>query len=795
MNLPLLTLGALALAGTYYGFKRKDPSINLGSCFFERLITPLYTFFNEWHSNSGLLIDYIHEDCVSLNTPNEKLYGIELVSGSNIHKYLHKNTIEQVINSYKGFDTAGFFYVMHKQGKWQKQYIFSYNKVILKHFANEFGVDFLDGAELANVIYDLYLQNSYNIENKQIHRNISLKKEHNEQEPEFMAFKRLARQAVYNNFNEIDIFQAFKNTERIDTNIIKLFSLDFEGAIWFSFEFSEKKIKNQINKLVNESKLAGNRTPFLELKKIYADGNVSLILANASCFLKKYSEEVPVSLGSNLKTAFLPKELFRTKAIKRTPLKERDLDFDFLVESSFLDTFVASVHKKRTNRPDIFGTDKNGAFVNYSFSGENDNPHSVIIATPGSGKSVSKQKIISQMIDLDFSTGYAANLGSNPGNVKIRSYDIGFSDEKLINLIKSNPKNKIAHIKSSFYDFRYNILSIELVGASNYNELNAEGRGVFEADVSFAVDLASLILSSTNSEPLTSDELGFFKKIIQELYIKKEYTRYRVKELEEQHNEIFKELIELGYNQNDYLEDIKEEKYSFLKKPLLRDAKKLADIYSTNEQLKDADRKIYASLGTKLNTIDNFNIFSTFDKVDILEADVLSMDLNNFKESSLFTAIFYCIFQKIYIKDRDFALKCKRERRSAPKLFYAIEEAKNFFRNNKTFETMFDKVTLEARKYNVHLCFVVQNAEHLPEFILKNINTRIFLLSPSLKLKAIEEADKVFSISNEVKEALSNTGQYELCIWYREGVFHMRFEINKAELEIFGTNPNETGGA
>ena len=104
---------------------------------------------------------------------------------------------------------------------------------------------------------------------------------------------------------------------------------------------------------------------------------------------------------------------------------------------------------------------------------------------------------------------------------------------------------------------------------------------------------------------------------------------------------------------------------------------------------------------------------------------------------------------------------------------------------------MFDKVTLEARKYNVHLCFIVQNAEHLPKFILKNINTRIFLLNQNVKLEVIQEADSAFTIPNDVKEALANTNQYELCVWYKGGVFNMRFEISPAEMKVFSTNPNE----
>ena len=167
------------------------------------------------------------------------------------------------------------------------------------------------------------------------------------------------------------------------------------------------------------------------------------------------------------------------------------------------------------------------------------------------------------------------------------------------------------------------------------------------------------------------------------------------------------------------------------------------------------------------------------------------MDLNNFKENELFVPIFFCIFQKTYLKDREFALKCKRENRPAPKLFYAIEEAKNYFRDSEIFVQMFDKVTLEARKYNVHLCFIVQNAEHIPIQILKNIDTRIFLLVPNQKEEVIVEADKAFKIPNNLKIALNQTEQHEMCVWYVKGVFNMKFQISDEEMKVFSTNPNQ----
>lgn len=793
-----LTVGALALGATYWGFKKKDPSIQLGSCFFDRLATPIYTFLNEYHSNAGLLVDYINDDNVILNTKFGNLYGIELASGKNIHQFVPKNVIDNIISNYKTYPDASLYYIIHKQGKWHKQYLLSYNKAIIRLLSEYYDSNLLSGKELINIIHDLFLQNSFvvNDDKKIINRHMVISKDFAEQEPEFMSFKRAIRQSLYKSLNEIDLFQGFKNTDNMETNLLKLFEIDFEGSVWFLFDFCESRIKTHINKLINETKLAGNKAPFIELKNLYNSGDEELCIVNSVAFLKKYSEDTIASIGDKMKISYIPRELFRADSIKKTLLKQRDIDFDFLVKSDYLYNFIASCHKKNTKKADIYGIDKNGGFVNYSFSAENNNPHSVIIARPGSGKSVSKQKIMAQMIKLDFATGKAHNLGSNPGNVKIRSYDIGFSDEKFIKILKDNSENNVAHVESSYSDFRYNLISVEMPANKTYNQLTKDEREIFEADIVFASELAALIYSEANGggrEGFSADEIATLKNIIKELYIKKEYTQYRVKLLSTipVHMESYQRIIELGYSDNDCLQNIKEPGFEIFKKPLISDAIKIASIYAESKQIRAEEAEIFKSLVSKLRTIEKQEIFSTFDKIEITEADVLSMDLNNFKESSLFVPIFFCIFQKTYLRDREYALTCKRSNRAAPKLFYAIEEAKNFFRNNKVFEEMFDKVTLEARKYNVHLCFIVQNADHLPVFISKNIDTRIFLLTANQKAKVLEEANEIFGLDAEVREAISNTNKYEMCIWYSAGVFHMRFEIPEHEMKVFNTNPNE----
>lgn len=779
MNLALMTLGGLALAGTYMGFKKKDPAMNLSSCFFDKLATPLYTLFNDYHSNSLFLIDSIEDDHIVCNTPYPKLYGIELSGNSNLPNFLRSEKLNEIIRDNKERNDSFFYYVLIKQGKFQKIYIFSFNSTLLKSLSDYYASPLLSGLELSNALYNLYLQNSFYEKDKRLYPALELEKDNALREPSFVSFKKLAKEAIRKNYKEISIFQALKHLDIKEADIQGLFRLNFEGSIWISIDLSTHFIENHISSLINYAKMVGDKKPFMELQEAYKHKEFDLAIINATAFLKKYDEQIIGSLGSSLKTSFIAKELFKSSHLQKSPLKFKDSGFNFLVKSDYLHNFIASCHKKNTNNPDIYGIDKNGSFINYSFSSENFNPHSCILAKSGSGKSVSKQKIMAQLIGLDFQTKECKNLGKEKGNFRIRSYDIGFSDENFIKLIKSNSKNKVAHIESDFEDFSYNIMA-----------LSEENAKVFEADLQFNADLISIILETQNSEALNITEQAFFKSLAKKLYVSKEYQRYRLRDIKKSHEELYLKLTNLNYEDSTFLQDIKEKEYDFLKTPLLIDMVKMASKESQNMQIKEQDRMDYASLARKLDAIEKLGLFSHFDKVKIEDADILSMDLNNFKESSLFVPIFLSIFQKTYYKDREYALKCKREQKSSPKLFYAIEEAANFFRV-PYFTIMYDKLAREARKYNVHLCFITQNAEDIPKATLKNIDTRIFLLSPEKKLETIEETKLALDIPKSVEIGLLNTEKYELCLWYSKGVFHMKFEIEPEELKVFSTNPNE----
>jgi hypothetical protein len=786
LNFPLATLIGFIGAGLAYGYKqmRQNPDIKLSNCFFEHAAAPLYTLLNTYYSNSGLIVDSVKENSIICNTSFKELFGIKLEGGDNTINYLNNMTIDNVYREFRRADDGYLYYVILKRGQYQKQYIFTHNKNLASMIGSYYDCKLMSGNELGNAILDLYLQNNYLIQNKKIEPVIKVDfNKINPQEPDYMTFKKTARSLVYKALNELKVYQSYKFIDGIKkADIQRLLREDFEGAIWTYFDFSRVRIENQLTKLITAAKWASSEQQkyFNKLKEYYSGGE-TLVLTQNIAFFKNIKQEAVGAIGNNLKVAFLPQDLFRRKSIQKTPLKYRNGEFDFLVDGNFMKNYITPLHVVDCKKPDIYGIDKNKAFVNYSFSERNNNPFMAIIAKAGSGKSLSKQKMISQMIDLDFATAEAKNLGNH--GVKVRSYDVGFSDEKLINFVKSNKKNSIAHIESDIANFAYNLVNINMKA----------GREEIEADKQFAAEMLALIIESQNRDSksvLTGGQIGMFKDAIQEVYNRREWQDYRIRNLKDSNPKLANKLCDiLGYKENDYIKDIKESEFEFLNRPLLQDVADLIKIKSADKQISEDDRELYSGLYRVCNDVIKLGIFNKFDNVQISDANFISMDLNNFKDNSLFVPIFLSIFQKTYLKDREYALECRRKNIQAPKLFYAFEEVRNFFIVDR-FKEILKKVVFEGRKYNLHLCFIGQNVDHIPPDILMNIDTKIFLLVPDKKEEVIAEVKRDLEPSDKVIEALRGTEQYELCIWYSKGVFNLKFMLSEKELALFNTNPN-----
>lgn len=794
INYSLGALGALGALFVYNNFIKDERKQNdqtfATCCILDKIVAPFFAALGHYDSGSTLSVDAVMKDHVVLNTIDKTLYCVEISGSDNYPTFVGGTSFDAIVKNYEKEKKNYFFLALHKKVFFQKQYIFTFSEKLAKEFSDILQSPLIEGKEIINILFDLFLQNDYFISNKNIERSLNVYSqavEKTDTEPLSVTFNKLVQNSVFANLMSTDVFQAYEgidNTSPIDLQ--RLFRLDFEGVVWTYVDLDKTKISNNLASKVTRAKWSGDSAKFKDLKDNYDQGNIPLVLIN-SIFISKRNEKKDASnnVGQCLKFFYLDKKINKKDIIRYTPLKRRDKDFNFVVMSNFFHNYIGSVHKRNHPQADIFGYDKNKAFVNYAFGEENDNRNIVIFAPTGAGKSVAKQKMVSQIIEIDFTTGYARALGKKS---LVRNFDVGKSDIKMVELLRSNPKNKVSIMGSTLDNFCYNLVSLD-INVGDSSAFNDSVDNTTEADIQFVIGLTNLILETQKSEALTISEASRFRDAIREVYKKGEMHHGRIMSLEDKQPEAYAKLIELGYDRTDTFMSIKEEGFEHFKKPLLSDILSILEIKRNDSTLIAQDREAYNTLTTKLRDIDGLRIFSSYDNINIKVSDFLYMDVNEFKESQLFVPIFFSIFQKTYLKDRRIAEYNRLNNLPMKKIFYLIEEAHNFF-DIPSFAQMLKKMTKEVRKYHIYLMFITQNVEDVPAAVIANIATRIFLLPEKKKDEIIKVVKTQLQPEEKVLDALKSTARHELCIWYDKGVFNMKFDFEEGELELYSTTGN-----
>lgn len=787
MDLQTLLWGSAAFVGTGVAMNKVDPKLTFSSCIYDKVLIPINNMVNKRSTEDILEVLAIHENYIEINTHHKTLYAIELSGNDTIEQPLSSLTMD-TLYEFAAKDAKGYFYqAILKDENYQKQYIFSYSKDVIEIIARTLDITLLSGKEIIDVLFDLFLDNSFYIQDKQIHRQLNISEDETVSYlPIETTFNKVLKNNIYQNLNSLAVYNGVKikdTPHKINYN--SLYELDFTGVIWAYFDFNQSRSLKYAQNLVDQRKFYGGKEPFVDYAYDVEKGMEKVITVNFEILAKKMTLSTLNKVSEILSVNFTLKKNKLTSSIAKTQLKYRDTRFDLPANISFLYDRISPVHKKASKSPDFFGQDAKKAHINFSFSMDNDNPHSLIVAPTGSGKSVAKQKMLSQMIEIDFKTGFASKLGLDSFQYGIRNFDIGESDKPTFLLLSKNKKNNVGEIKGRLKDFSFNLLNFEL---------DEKDEPIVE-DIQFSSDLISMILESQSSElsenvGLNIQEMGKFKEIVRHIYKTGEFQEFKVRRLKEKRISLYEELINLGYNDNTKLKDLKEQEYSYLKVPLLSDVIKIANIRKTNQQISAKEQEGYSNLYEKLSDVDSLEYFSDYDNLKISDTAYLYAELNNIKESTLFVPMFFGIFWKVYIKDRNRALFYKSQNKVLPKLIYVIEESSNYFRF-KTFQTMFEKLVYEARKYNIHMMFIIQNVEEIPYTIFKNINTRIFLFPPDQKEDIISFIKDKFKAPEKVVTTMNKSKQYNLIIWYNRGIVNMELIYKKEEIKYFGTNPNE----
>lgn len=736
-------------------------------------------------------IDFEDEECVLINKHHKELYCIELVGKGNIAEYLSDSKINALFDTYKKSYNGYIITAYLKNKNYQRAYIFSNNKKILKLIARYLEARFLKYNEIINVIFDLLVDNKYPVKNKVQHRDINLD-ENIAYEDISHSFNKLVKDSIYKGYEDLELYQSYKFYPREDeggrVDLIKLFSLDWQGVIFTYIDFRQSTANMLLDKKKVQAMRDGTTKDWTELKSKYSQGRITLGMANSMVLLKgDNADEMIIDISECLGIGYRRKSLNKREILKYTPLIARDSYWDSLIDKELLYGFIGTVHKENVEKPDFYGYDLMGNYWNYCFHqttprANNKNSNILMLGVSGSGKTTNTNGMLAQLLGLDIKTSTISNLD----NEYIRDFDIkksGFFFKEEIKKAIVNPHD-LKETKASLNDFTYNPLNIT-------TELR-DGRLFIDQDeLSMNILLMSIALESKSKIKGvgfdTSEQLQLVK-LINEVYLTNEYDSGTLFSLKENGKKgLYQELKELGYQENTKLREIKEERYRYLNKPQLINVIKLIS-KKKNSEKNSVTKATLESLETKLNDLKEMGIFSGLDNFDInATIKYLYMDFDDIKDQDEYAPIFLALFTKIYREDKKRQQMLKMSGKKRPRITYKFEECKNIFAQ-PSFSLFLDKLNNEARSFGIRILFITQLIEHVPANIYSQIQNIMLLFPEKAKREAlIDSIKEALKPSEEIINMFrEKTQAFMFAIFNEHGCSVVRLPMSKKEIEIFG---------
>ncbi|MCK9476243.1 MAG: hypothetical protein M0R46_10000 [Candidatus Muirbacterium halophilum] len=755
-------------------------------------INYLLNFKNYIEIDDTLTVDKLDVNdpyALYINSKSKVLYCIQLASAGNLENFVDHTTINKIFEAYNYAENSRLTQVFYKQSLSQKNLLFSSNKDLLSVIAKKLEAEFLEYDEMIDTIYQLFLNNSFFVEKKQIHSNFNLSENLN-YEVLSRSFNVAVKDSIYNNFSKINIFQGYKARKRSNNiQLSRLFRLDWEGVIFNTIEINKEVVKNLITIRKNQAFIDGKEKPFKELLYNYDNNNIELAVLNSVIFFSKGDLNSSIEIGSILGIDYFEKFIDKEKYLKFTPLIARDNYFDMIIDKDFLYGFIGSAHKKNVDNADFYGTDINGAFWNYRFDKTTNDHYNKssdfwVLGTKGSGKTTFVNAMLSQVLNLSFDKEKEFKLG-NFGDAyyknKIRYFDIKKSGLLLANLLSEKAPATIKFMNTSISDFSFNPVNIR-------KYINDDGLEVIdENELTMNILLLSIILESKNKDGkagLNASEQAMLKNIIVLIYNNNLYDCDYIEALEKQNPKIFKELINLGYSKLDNLKNVKEKDYDFLKVPTLNTAVKNVKAITQNKQNENQSSIAYGLL-TKLELIESIGIFNGHDKFNFEDANFIHIDFDPIKDLDEYVPVFLSLFMRMYRFDK-FIQEQSNDKNNRPYITYIMEEAYNVT-SQQSFEPLLAKFINEARSYRIKIGFITQLIEHIPPNIIKQVANKFFLFpSKNQRKHLIDGIKDVLQLDNQTVELMNNTPEFGVVLVNEHSSSSFKLDISKEEVELYG---------
>lgn len=740
-----------------------------------------------YDSNDTLMVDGFDpqdEYCLKINSFYETLYCVELSKSGNIPIRLSDEYVHNLFNDYRNDERGYLIWAMLKKGIYQKNYIFTYSKALAERFEVSVGGRRLHAFEIINSLYDLFLDNEYTVESKKLARMLDLSEKINYENP-FSTFNSVIKEAVYGNFEQVDLYQAYQysDTDR-PTDLYELFSMNFTGTLFSYINFSKNAVMPALNRRIWQSTFVGQQRQFKDLRDSYDNGETKLAVINSILLLRKgYSSNIPADIATKMRMSFVRKNLHKKDLIRYTQLLKRDVKFDRIVDWRYFKNFFTMVHKTDTDVPDFYGKDLMGGFVNYSLKHPtkhlvNTRPHTLVFGPTGSGKTTTVGKIMASMLGVDYNSWIARN-----GHAKyFRPFDIKRSMRPLSDRLASNPKNDIKFLSADLNHFSYNLINIGEIGQGGKKSIDL-------TELAFAADLLSVIIDTLNkgdgSNSMTAEEDGLFKELVRGLYEKRNFVGIAIGELAELDPAAYRKMISLGYRDYQATTDTAEPEFEHLRKPVLQDLITELKQYGRDRNISVIKKQSLERLQGRLETVDALGYFSRYDRIDLKDGAYLYFDMDAIKDIPEYVPIFLAIFNRVYTADKKRQDALKIAVKPRPEIYYIFEEAKNLF-TVPSFQGILAKLANEARSYDIVLIFVLQRIEDVPSYIFSQIESKIILFpADHEKEDIIKTISEVAKPPKEIVELFRKTPQYGMTIWYEHGGFVMKFDLDETEIKLF----------
>jgi hypothetical protein len=772
---------------------------------------PLYEYYKFLSFNKVLSVKGISTDGVHIfGQPADKeiLYVIKLESSNNYFEEIGLNDLKSAL---RHSSDSQFTYFFVKNKNFQVGYISTFSKEVAMAISDKLSIPLLSPTNIIQFLFDIYKVTEYydDATNLTIKPTISAKRTSNDKIIDAMMYNltTVLKEGAFGIDDKYKLFQVAKYTNKQDFNYVKNFRKNFDGILQIAVDLSDSGTNYIISNSIRYANILDKeKSP--EFQTLYDEsktGKLNTVVVNA-VMLVTDTREAHNTAGS-LGVELVEKKLNKIDIISKSLMLTREMDYDALLPTSYVENLVGIRTKRALTTADVkkLSSDKSWVDIKIDFNGRdlfdaptnfcfraNENPHAVLIADAGTGKSVAIQKILKTILRYSISE----NKIDRFKEVKTRYFEIGGSSTKLLNAIKELYPSDVGIINGAKEAMRFSITDIKVIGETEDNPISKIENPKLDSDaLSIAVSLLSVILEETNEDPLSSPEEAVFNTAIKDVYLNKKYKYKTLKELkmisELAYDDVLDEATKQGYSDMTRIDEIEGIRgLGKLQKPTVEDVMQNIKKRSNASDMNEIDRETHNIVYKKLRAVSEAKaqLFGGLSSLNFDNKQFYSFEFNQLKEDAqLLRIVFTFLFAMVYRKDIEYAVKMKNTGGVMPQVIYIFEEARNFVYGNESITRMLEKTVFEGRKFQIHSLFVAQQVEHIPLNIIKGCSTFMFLMPQSKEKRVALASDirELFPKQETVEYLMEHIPFRALGIISSQGVSSCRLELTQEELEMF----------